>query len=65
MRHIAGEHYPRTEVHHDHQFDQVDKHQARREEYAHPHLALVINQRQDVLGYLEVTVLRSDNKASH
>lgn len=61
MGHIACEDYPGPEVHHNHQLDEVDEHQARREEYAHPHLSLVINQRQNVLGYLKVAVLPHDN----
>lgn len=58
VRHVAREHRPRPDVHHDHELHHVDDGQPGREEHAHPDHALVVDQVQYVLGDFEVAVLR-------
>lgn len=57
VRNVARHDCPRPQVHEDDQLHQVQYHQPRREEHSHPHHALVVDQVEDVLGYLEVSVL--------
>lgn len=55
---VAGEDGPGPEVHDDDELDDVDEREPRGEEDPHPDHPLVVDQVEDVLGDLEVPVLR-------
>lgn len=58
VRNVAGHDGPRPQIHEYDQLDEIECYESRREEHAHPHHALVVDQVKYVLGDFEVAVLR-------